>query len=131
MLRQGRVTGFIPTKSFGVAKAFYGETLGLKLIAEEPYALVFECGGTRIRVVEVKAYVPFAFTLLGWEVDDLERTVTALAKGGVAFERYPWMEQDSLGIWTAPNGAQVAWFKDPDGNVLSLACHARETRVTR
>jgi catechol 2,3-dioxygenase-like lactoylglutathione lyase family enzyme len=123
MLGRHHVIGFIPTKDSRRARAFFQKTLGLRLTAKDDFALVFESGGTMIRVVKVDDFKPAPYTILGWQVPDLPRTVAALGKRGVVFERYPWLEQDKLGIWAAPGGAQVAWFKDPDGNVLSLSFH--------
>ena len=121
MLASARVIGFIPTKNFRRAKAFYATKLQLRLVAKDDFALVFKSGGTTIRVVKVPDFKPAGYTILGWRVADVPRRVTALGKRGIVFERYPWMQQDALGIWTAPGGARIAWFKDPDGNVLSLS----------
>jgi hypothetical protein len=63
------------------------------------------------------------YTVLGWQVDDIAAAVRGLVAKGVKFERYFWMEQDDLGIWSAPSGAKVAWFKDRDGNLLSVGQH--------
>ena len=112
---------FVPTTDFGPAKKFYGTTLGLPLIASDEFALLFEAGGTRIRVAKVPEFTPASFTILGWRVADVAATVAALRKRRVTFERYPGMGQDKAGVWTAPSGARVAWFKDPDGNVLSIS----------
>jgi len=70
-----------------------------------------------------EGFKPFPFTILGWSVDDIAKTVQGLQKRGVTFERYVGMDQDHLGIWTSPGGAAIARFKDPDGNVLSLSEH--------
>jgi predicted enzyme related to lactoylglutathione lyase len=104
MLSSASVVGFIPTTDFRKAKEFYSGKLGLSFVSEDDFALVLESGGTTIRVAKVNDFRAFGFTILGWRV-----------------ERYPWMTQDDLGIWTAPGGTLVAWFKDPDGNVLSLS----------
>jgi hypothetical protein len=95
----------------------------LRLTAKDDFALVFESGGTMIRVVKVGAFRPAFYTILGWQVKDATQSVSALIKRGVNFERFPGMEQDAQGIWSAPGGARVAWFKDPDGNVLSVSQH--------
>ncbi len=113
--------GFIPTKDFDRANAFYATKLNLRLVSKDQFALVFESGGTTIRVVKVDDFVPYKFTILGWQVNDVKMRVASLSERGIVFERYPWMEQDALGIWTAPGGTRVAWFKDPDGNVLSIS----------
>ena len=121
MLDSARVIGFIPTKDFKRAKSFYGATVGLRFVAEDEFALVFESRGTTIRIVRVDDFEPSGFTILGWQVDDIRESVAALKERGVTFERYPGMKQSVSGIWTAPGGARVAWFKDPDGNVLSVS----------
>ena len=107
------------------AKQFYRDTLGLTLVAEEPpFALVFNANGTTIRLGMAKQLPPAHGTVLGWEVPDIAAAIGELAEAGVRFERYPqMMQQDELGVWTAPGGAKVAWFKDPDGNILSLSQH--------
>ena len=73
-----------------------------------------------LRVTSVGEFTPHPFTVLGWETPDIVRDIWKLTEAGVTFERYPGMKQDQLGIWTAPSGGQIAWFKDPDGNTLSL-----------
>ena len=123
MLGSQSIVGFIPTKDFARAKTFYGDTLGLRVVSEDQFAVVFESAATMIRVVKVGDFTPVKFTILGWQVDDIDETAAALQKRGVVFERFPGMEQDEQGIWRAPGGARVAWFKDPDGNVLSISFH--------
>ncbi len=123
VLGTNSVIGFIPTKDFAQARAFYEGVLSLHLTATDDFALVFESGGTMIRVVKVGAFQSAPYTILGWQVPDASQAVSVLAARGVAFERYPGMAQDAHGIWTAPGGARVAWFKDPDGNVLSVSQH--------
>ena len=120
MLASAPVIGFIPTKDFRRAKAFFGKKLGLRFVAQDKFALVFESGGTTIRVVKVAEFQAAGFTILGWKVADIEASVRRLVERGVVFERYPWMTQDALGIWVAPGDTKVAWFKDPDGNLLSM-----------
>ena len=117
------VVGFIPTKDFARAKGFYKDTLGLRLTATDDFALVFDSAGTMIRVVNVGAFHPASYTILGWKVKDATQAVSALTKRGVVFERFPGIEQDQHGIWNAPGGARVAWFKDSDGNILSVSQH--------
>jgi catechol 2,3-dioxygenase-like lactoylglutathione lyase family enzyme len=121
VLDSASVVGFIPTTDFGRATAFFATKLGLRLVAKDDFALVFESGGTTIRIVKVTGFAPAGFTILGWQVDDIRKCVVALRKRGIAFKRYAGMKQDALGIWTAPGGTRVAWFKDPDGNVLSVS----------
>ena len=105
------------------AKAFYGEKLGLTLKYEDAFATVFDSNGTTLRVSPAKDFKPQPFTVLGWEVPDITVTVKALRAAGVEFLRVPGLPQDELGIWTPAPGIFVAWFKDPDGNVLSIAQH--------
>ncbi len=114
------LVAFIGTTSLPRARAFYGTTLALPLVGEDAFALVFATGGSTLRVTRVEQVTPAPYTVLGWTVSDIAGTVRQLAAAGVPFERYPGMTQDELGVWNAPGGAQVAWFKDPDGNTLSL-----------
>lgn len=114
------IMAFVATTQADRARAFYADVLGLKLTAEDPYALTFDAGGTVLRVALVEQLQPQGFTVLGWIVPDIAATVRDLTARGVEFTRYPWMEQDAAGIWRAPGGAQVAWFTDPDGNTLSV-----------
>ncbi len=106
------------------ARRFFRDVLGFTLTAEDPFALVFSLANTTLRVSPVQGFKPQQFTVLGWDVPDIAAAVTELTKAGIVFERFPGMEQDAQGIWTAPGGAaRVAWFKDPSGNVLSVAQH--------
>jgi catechol 2,3-dioxygenase-like lactoylglutathione lyase family enzyme len=123
MLSGAKLVGFAAVREAGRAKAFYGGVLGLPLISEDEFALVFDAYGTALRVSLVKEVVNAPYTVLGWEVADIATAVRGLTAAGVLFERYPWMQQDRLGIWSAPDGGSVAWFKDPDGNLLSLSQH--------
>jgi catechol 2,3-dioxygenase-like lactoylglutathione lyase family enzyme len=102
------------------ARVFYEETLGLRFVADEDFALVFDCAGIPLRIARVESFTPQPFTVLGWQVHDIVATLEVLSSRGVTFERYPGLEQDLLGVWTSPSGARVAWFKDPGGNTLSL-----------
>jgi catechol 2,3-dioxygenase-like lactoylglutathione lyase family enzyme len=118
------IVGFINIVDVARAKEFYQDTLGLRLVAEEPpFALVFEANGIMLRLGMAKELPPAHGTVLGWQVPDIRATVKDLGQAGVRFERYAQMKQDELGIWTAPTGAKVAWFKDPDGNILSISEH--------
>jgi catechol 2,3-dioxygenase-like lactoylglutathione lyase family enzyme len=102
------------------AKAFYEKMLGLPLVAEDDFALVFQTTGAPLRIQKVAKLTPHPFTALGWQVASIRRVVRQLRKRGVAFERYPFLEQDEDAVWSAPSGAKVAWFKDPDGQILSV-----------
>jgi hypothetical protein len=87
---------------------------------EDPFALVFDAAGTMLRIATVQELAPAKYTVLGWQVQDIVRTAKDLQKANVNLERYPGMRQDDVGIWNSPSGARVAWFKDPDGNTLSI-----------
>lgn len=116
--------GFIPARDAAAARAFYEGVLGLRVVESSPFALVLDAQGTTVRVTSAGDFTAQPFTIAGWEVSDVAAEVRALQGKGVEFARYDGMEQDELGIWTAPGGAQVAWFRDPDGNTLSLTMPA-------
>jgi catechol 2,3-dioxygenase-like lactoylglutathione lyase family enzyme len=121
-LREQPIVTFIATCDPDRAKKFYRDTLGLRLVSDQlPFALVFDAHGIPLRVSIVNKFKPAGFTVLGWQVPKIKAAVNALAKAGVQFERYPGMDQDELGIWSSPSGAKIAWFKDPDGNTLSIS----------
>ena len=120
-----KLIGFIPTRDADRARAFYESTLGLRFVQDDTFALIFDSNGTMIRIARAPDFTPFPFTLLGWEVPDIEAAVADLTAKGVHFARYSFLEQSPTGIWTAPNNAaKVAWFPDPDGNLLSLSQHS-------
>jgi catechol 2,3-dioxygenase-like lactoylglutathione lyase family enzyme len=115
------IVAFAPTCDQPRAIEFYRDKLGLPLISQDGFAAVFDANGTPLRVSSVpKPPAPQPFTILGWKVADIAAAVRGLGSRGVSFERYPQIPQDELGIWAAPGGAKVAWFKDTDGNILSL-----------
>lgn len=119
------IIAFIPIVNVAKARAFYRDVLGLNLAREEmPFALVFNANGTMLRLAIVAELCPAPWTVLGWEVPDIDTAVHNLQSRGVRFERFAQMDQDEHGIWNSPNGARVAWFKDPEGNVLSLSEHS-------
>ncbi len=120
MLSSETLVGFIATAAPGKSQAFYESTLGLQLLEDSPFALVFKAGSTTIRVQKVRRVERSGYTALGWQVSNIARTVEELAVRGVRFERYDGMNQNESGIWLTPDGSQVAWFKDPDGNTLSI-----------
>lgn len=120
-LNEHPVIAFVPTRDPDRARTFYRDLLGLRLTSEQlPFALVFEAHGIMLRITVVEELTPPPYTSLGWEVPNIDDAVAALTQKGVEFERYPNMIQDELGIWAAPGGSRVAWFRDPDGNTLSL-----------
>ena len=114
---------FVATLDGGRARSFYEGVLGLRVISDDGFALALavDSGGTTLRIQKVASFRPHPFTALGWQVKDIEGTVRELGGRGVAFERFEGLEQDDVNIWTAPSGTRVAWFKDPDENVLSLS----------
>jgi len=120
MLSDKKLKAFIPTINPAKAKEFYMNILGLTLLSEDNYAMEFNANGTLLRITTVPEMEPQPFTVLGWNVDRIDSLIESLISKGVVFERYNFFDQDKLGIWTAPSGAKVAWFKDPDGNLLSL-----------
>ena len=120
MLGSSKLVAFVGTGDAARARAFYSGVLGLPLVSEDRFALVFDDGGTPLRVAIVPAVAAAPYTVLGWQVPDIRAAIGSLTPRGVRFERYDFMQHDDLGVWTAPSGARVAWFKDPDGNLLSL-----------
>jgi catechol 2,3-dioxygenase-like lactoylglutathione lyase family enzyme len=121
MIGRSQLTAFLATNNAARAKAFYSRTLGLRLLEDDQFALLFDSGGVPLRIQKVDAVRPHPFTALGWQVRSIRRVVTGLVKRGVVLERYPFLEQDEQGVWLAPSGTRVAWFKDPDGNLLSVS----------
>jgi catechol 2,3-dioxygenase-like lactoylglutathione lyase family enzyme len=112
---------FVPVSSADTARSFYRDTLGLRLISEDGFALAFDVEGVMLRATLIPKFTPQPFTVLGWQVPDAAAMARRLAAGGVALTRYPGLEQDENDLWHAPGGALIGWFKDPDGNVLSIA----------
>ena len=120
MLGHSPLFAFVPTTDMERAAAFYGGVLGLEILEHTPYAVVLDADGTTVRITLVQELVPQPFTVLGWLVEDLDAKVSALVAAGVEPLRYDGLLQDPSGVWTAPGGARVVWFHDPDGNTLSL-----------
>ncbi|HTW95184.1 MAG TPA: VOC family protein [Tepidisphaeraceae bacterium] len=122
-LGRSKLVTFVPTTSAERARRFYESILGLRFVRDDRFAMVFSANGVTLRIVKVAAFTPAPFTILGWEVSDVAATVRKLAAHDVAFQRYKGIDQDRLGIWSSPDGSRVAWFKDPDGNLLSVSQH--------
>lgn len=120
MLDASKIICFAATTDAEKSRHFYQETLALRLVSDSPFALVFDANGTMLRIQKIRAFSPPPYTVLGWEVSDMRATISQLSAAGVHFQRYDQLPQDELGVWTSPDGAAVAWFKDPDGNTLSL-----------
>jgi catechol 2,3-dioxygenase-like lactoylglutathione lyase family enzyme len=116
-----RVKAFVSTVQPDKAREFYQKILGLKLLSEDSYGIEFDANGAHLRVTFVEKLNPQPFTVLGWDAIDVASTVKSLTEKGITFERYSFIEQDDSCIWTAPGGTRVAWFKDPDGNLLSVS----------
>jgi len=117
------IVAFVPTRNSAKARSFYEGVLGLRFVKDDGFAMVLDANGTMVRIAKAPEFKPAPFTILGWQVSGIKKVATALQEKGVHFERFGFLEQDELGIWTAPGGDKVAWFKDPDGNVLSLSEH--------
>jgi catechol 2,3-dioxygenase-like lactoylglutathione lyase family enzyme len=115
-----KLVAFVGIREPARAKAFYGDVLGLSLVSEDPFALVFDAHGTMLRVSIVPEVAAAKYTVLGWDVTNIAATAKRLGDLGVKLERFEGLQQDELGIWNSPSGARVGWFKDPDGNILSI-----------
>ncbi len=126
MLISNPIIGFIPTLDADRSRAFYEQSLGLTFVQDDGFALVFRSGANMVRIARVHEFTPNPGTILGWEVSDIIAEATALVAKGITFARYPFIppdQIDTLGIWSSPGNAKVAWFQDPDGNTLSLSQH--------
>ncbi|MEA2381693.1 MAG: hypothetical protein QOH72_1664 [Solirubrobacteraceae bacterium] len=120
MLSQAALVAFVASTDLERAHAFYGDVLGLRRVDASPFANVYDAGGTRLRVTRVDRVAAAPYTVLGWTVPDIRAALEQLIARGVAVERFAGVEHDDAGVWTAPGGARIAWFRDADGNVLSL-----------
>ena len=123
MLAGMNMVGFLLTRDYEKARSFYEGTLGFEFVSLDQFALVMQAGKSMIRIVKVPTFTALQSTVLGWQVDDVEKIVDWLVKRGVVFDKYPFVQDKDRGIWTAPGGSKIAWFKDPDGNVLSVSEH--------
>ena len=121
ILAASPLIAFVPTTQPARARDFYQRTLGLRLTEDTPYALAFDANGVMLRVTIVQQHTPAPFTILGWQVANIEEAVASLTRAGVVFLRYPGINDSGPSpVWNSPAGARVAWFHDPDLNVLSL-----------
>ncbi|MES2391688.1 MAG: VOC family protein [Acidobacteriota bacterium] len=123
MLASGKLIGFIPTTDYDRSRAFFEGQLGCTFISLDQFAMVLDLGGSMIRVVKIPGHKPHHATILGWQVADVRAVALWLVSRGVELEKYPFVEDKELGVWVTPAGNSVAWFKDPDGNVLSISSH--------
>jgi len=121
MMINHRLKAFVSTTKPDISRAFYEKKLGLKLLSEDSFGIEFDANGAHLRLTFVEKLTPQPFTVLGWDTDDIVSAIHSLNKQGISFERYDFIDQDEAGIWKAPGGTRVAWFKDPDGNLLSLS----------
>ena len=119
-MSKAKIVCFSATKNAEAAKDFYQNVLEFNLIEDSPFALAFDANGTMLRIQKVQELTPAKHTSLGWEVSDIRSQIDALVTKGVHFERYAELRQDERGVWESPSGARIAWFQDPDGNILSL-----------
>ncbi len=120
MLTEATIVAFAASTDLDRAHEFYGGVLGLPCLEATPFANLYDANGTALRVTRVQRVVTAPYTVLGWSVGDIYATIAALTARGVEFARFGGVEQDEAGVWTAPGGARIAWFHDPDGSVLSL-----------
>ncbi len=120
MLTHAPLIAFVATTDLERSHAFYGGVLGLTVLERSPFANMYDAVGTHLRVTRVGEISHAPYTVLGWAVDDIHASIHALSDRGVSFLRYPGVHQDTAGVWQAPGGAGIAWFQDPDANVLSL-----------
>ena len=146
MLESSLIVAFAAATDLHRARAFYERVLGLTVAEQNDFACVLDANGTMLRVTAVPEVRQAGYTVLGWRVTDITAVVRGLAARGAAFLafqqrrgaaivalavrdlaakgvvllRYDGMDQDGDGVWTTPGGDKVAWFADPDGNVLSL-----------
>ncbi len=120
MLKSSPVVAFAAAADLDRARAFYEQALGLPVVERNDFACVIDANGTMLRITAVPEVSRPGYTVLGWRVADISATARGLAAKGVVFERYDSMDQDDDGVWTTPGGDKVAWFTDPDGNILSL-----------
>ena len=117
---QGALIGFVGTTDAERSKNFYVDRLGFTLVEDSTFALVLDANGSMIRVQKLGDFAPPAYTVLGWKVVDIKQTVAALAAQGVLLERFEGIPHDDLGIWRTPNGDQIGWLKDPEGQIISI-----------
>ena len=123
MLEAGKLVGFLITTDYDKAREFYVNKLGFEFVSLDEFALAVSVGGHHIRITQSAKFKAWPGTVLGWEVSDVAAVVKWMAARGIVTEKYPFVPDKTLGIWTAPGGSRIAWFKDPDGNVLSVSQH--------
>jgi len=120
MLTEAELVAFVPSEDIDRSRRFYERTLALRLVEQTAFACVFQAPNAQLRVTLVERAARAPYTVLGWQVADLAAMVHELRARGIETRRYDGLVQDELNVWRAPSGAQVIWFEDPDGNLLSL-----------
>jgi catechol 2,3-dioxygenase-like lactoylglutathione lyase family enzyme len=120
MLTDSPIIAFASITNAERAREFYEQVLGLRFVEDSPFAMVFDASGTMLRLSKVESLTAIPYTVLGWQVADIQEELGWLVSMGVTFARYEGLPQDESGICTFPGGDKVAWFHDPDGNLLSL-----------
>jgi catechol 2,3-dioxygenase-like lactoylglutathione lyase family enzyme len=123
MLGEATAIAFIGVSDLDAGRAFYEGVLGLTIVSQDDFAVVADAGGVQVRITQPPQVIAASYTVLGFQVEDVSAAVSGLVAKGIVFERYPWFgdAQDADGVWLAPSGTRVAWFKDPDGNLLSIS----------
>lgn len=124
MLATSTLQTIVWTSRLPEAEAFYSHLLGLALKGRSDGALVYDVNGGDLRVSPIPRAEPTAHTVVGFAVPDLNATMDALSERGLKWERFPEMPQDAIGVLRTPDGARVVWFRDPDGNLLSIVQYA-------
>ncbi len=118
----GTPVAFVNVSDRERALAFYQGVLGFTLRSSDAFGDFLQLDGALLRVTALPDHKAHAHPVLGWNVADIVTTAAVLRERGISFTIYDGIGQDELGIWTAPDGqAKVAWFSDPDGNVLSIS----------
>src|SRR5205814_726821 len=120
-LQSAVMCGFAATTNGAASREFYERKLGFRVVSDDAMALVLDACGQPIRIQKLRQHTPQTFTILGWNVRDMAATVQALEAAGVECMRLEGFQQDPHGVMDFPDGTRVAWFKDPDGNILSVA----------
>lgn len=126
MLANAKLQSLILTSRIEEAGAFYRDVLGLPLQGTADGAWVFHVGGGALRVAPVPSTKPSEHTVLGFSVPDVDKVIASLTSRGVLFERFDGFAHEENGTVMTPDGARVAWFRDPDGNILSVVEFPRE-----
>jgi catechol 2,3-dioxygenase-like lactoylglutathione lyase family enzyme len=131
MLASSKLQTIVLSSRLAEAEKFYGDVLGLKLKGKSHGALVYDVGGADLRVSPVPSTQPSPHTVLGFAVADLSAVMNTLSMRGVEWERFAHFPQDAAGVFVAPDGAKVAWFRDQDGNLLSLVQYSVSSVPTK